>query len=108
MAKLQMATPFDSNKGKYAATDEIYFKVRKFDDQVIGVRLKNPVTNEPPSEAQQTVQAKFANMVEQVNTALADSGQKAQLTKEWKAQKRCKTLRGYVFSKLTKTQTPNP
>ena len=56
MAQLNMATPFDSNKGKYAGTDQIYFKIRKFDEQTFGVRLKHPATNEPPSAGQQTSQ----------------------------------------------------
>jgi hypothetical protein len=106
MAKISMATPFDCNKGKYAATDQIYFKVRKFDENTFGVRMKHPATNEPPTEAQQSVQTKFTNLIGQVKTALADSEQKATLTKEWKAQKRCKTLRGYVFSKFSKNLNP--
>lgn len=66
MAKLNMATPFDSNKGKYAKTDQIYFKTRRFDEQVIGVRQKHPTTNEPPTAGQQAVQAQFATVAAQV------------------------------------------
>ena len=62
MAKLNMATPFDSNKGKYAKTDQIYFKTRRFDEQVIGVRQKHPTTNEPPTAGQQAAQAQFATV----------------------------------------------
>lgn len=104
MAQISMATPFDSNKGKYAKTDQIYFKVRKFDESTFGVRMKHPATNEPPTEAQQTAQTKFKTLMEQVNTTLSDPERKKTLTAEWKAQKRCKTLRGYVFSKLSKSQ----
>ena len=106
MAKINPMTHIDSMNGKYAQTDQVYTKIRKFDEQVIGVRMKHPATNEPPTEAQQAVQTKFTNIIGQVNTALADSEQKATLTKEWKAQKRCKTLRGYVFSKLSKNLNP--
>lgn len=106
MAKINTMTHIDSMNGKYARTDQVYTKIRKFDEQVIGVRMKHPATNEPPTEAQQSVQTKFTNLIGQVKTALADSEQKATLTKEWKAQKRCKTLRGYVFSKFSKNLNP--
>ena len=104
MAHINMATPFDSNNGKYARTDQIHFKIRKFDEQTIGVRMKHPATNEPPSAAQQTVQTKFTNLIGQVKAALADPDRKATLKAEWKAQKRCKTLTGYVFRKLYNTE----
>jgi len=104
MSKMNMATPYDSNNGKYARTDQIYFKIRKFDERTIGVRMKHPATNEPPSAAQQTAQARFRTVSAQVKTALADAEQKASLRKEWQAQKRCKTLTGYVFSKFYNQQ----
>jgi len=93
-------THIDSMKGKYAKTDKVYTKVRKFDEQTIGVRLKHPVTNDPPSAAQQTVQEKFKTIQAQVKTALADAGQKAALKEEWQQQRKCKTLRGYAFRKF--------
>ena len=93
-------THIDSMSGKYAKSDKVYTKVRKFDERTIGVRLKHPVTNEPPSAAQQTAQDKFKAIHAQVKTALADAQQKAALRDEWKQQKRCKTLTGYVFSKF--------
>ncbi len=97
-------------KGKYSRTDKVYTKVRKVDNQVIGVRLKNPVTNEPPSAAQQTVQEKFKTIHAQVKTALADAGQKAALEAEWKQQHKCKTLQGFVFRKFYRESltTENP
>jgi len=104
MSKINMATPFDSNNGKFAKTDQIYFKIRKFDEQVIGVRLKHPATNEPPSVQQQAVQTKLATVAARVKTALADPAQKATLKAEWKAQRKCKTLTGYVFHKLYNEQ----
>lgn len=91
-------------KGKYAKSDKVYTKVRKFDEQTIGIRLKHPVTNDPPSAAQQTVQDKFKAVHAQVKLALADPAQKATLREEWLQQTRCKTLTGYVFRKLYNTQ----
>ena len=104
MAKIEPMTHIDSMKGKYAKTDKVFTKVRKFDEQVIGVRLKHPVTNNPPSAAQQTVQDKFKVVYAQVKAALADPAQKATLREEWQQQKKCKTLTGYVFHKLYNQQ----
>ena len=100
MARIEPFTHIDRMQGKYSRTDKVYTKVRKVDNQVIGVRLKNPVTNDPPSAAQQTVQEKFITIQAQVNTALADAGQKAALQEEWSKQRKCKTLRGYAFRKF--------
>ena len=100
MAKIEPMTHLDAMVGKYSRTDRVYTKVRKVDNQVIGVRVKHPVTNDPPSAAQQTVQEKFITIQAQVNTALADAEQKAALTAEWHKQRKCKTLRGYAFRKF--------
>ena len=100
MAKINPMTHIDTMSGKYAKTDQVYTRVRKFDEQVIGIRLKHPVTNDPPSAAQQTVQTKFKTVYAQVKTALADPEQKAALRAEWKQQKKCKTLTSYVFRKM--------
>ena len=100
MAKIKPMTHIDSMMGKYAKTDEVYTKVRKFDEQVIGVRLKHPVTNDPPSAAQQTAQTKFKTIHTQVKTALADAEQKAALRVEWQQQRKCKSLTGYAFHKF--------
>ena len=97
MAKLKMMTHLDAVTGKYSKTDEVYTKVRKFDNQVIGVRMKHPVDNNPPTAAQQQAQENFATLVAAVNTALADAEQKATYKAAWKKQKKYKTLRGYVF-----------
>ena len=107
MTKLKMMTHIDSMRGKYAKTDEVYTKVRRFDDQVIGVRLKNPATNEPPSAAQQAAQEKFATLVAAVTTALADAENRAAYEAAWKKQKKYKTLRGYVFH-LKNNELLNP
>ena len=104
MSKLNMSTPFDSNNGKYAKTDQIYFKIRKFDERTIGVRLKHPATNQPPSAEQQTAQQKLAAAAARVKAAMADAEQKAALKAEWKAQRKYKTLIAYAFHKLYNQQ----
>ena len=103
MAHINMATPFDSNNGKYARTDQIHFKIRKFDEQTIGVRMKHPATNEPPSAAQQAAQTKLVAAAARAKTALADAEQKATLKAEWKAQKKYKTLLSYAIHKFYNT-----
>ena len=100
MAKISPMTHIDTMSGKYAKTDQVYTRVRTFDDQVIGVRLKHPVTNNPPSSAQQAAQTKFTAAAARAKAALADPEQKATLKAEWKAQKKCKTLFSYVLHKL--------
>ena len=94
MVKLEAFTHLDTMRGKYAKTDKVYTKVRKFDEQIIGVRLKHPVTNDPPSAGQRQAQEKFATTHALVKT------RKAELKAEWKKQQKCKTLTGYVFHKL--------
>ena len=93
-------THIDSMSGKYARTDKVYTKVRKFDNQVIGVRLKHPVTNDPPSAAQLTVRDKMIATAALVKTALADAEQKSALREEWLQQHKYKTLWGYAFHKF--------
>ena len=104
MAKISCMTHLDSIRGKYAKTDQVYTKVRKVDDQTIGVRLKNPTTNEPPTAAQQVAQTRFAAVVTLVNNALADAEQNASYKTAWKKQRKYKTLRGYVFHLLYNAQ----
>ena len=100
MALINLMTHLDTVSGKYAKSDKVYTKVRKFDNQVIGVRLKNPATNEPPSAAQQVAQTKFAAVNAQVQTTLANAEQKATYEAQWRKQKKYKTLHGYVFHLL--------
>ena len=101
-------THIDSMKGKYSRTDRVYTKVRKFDNQVIGVRVKNPVTNDPPSAAQQVAQAKMTAVAALAKAALADIEQKEALREEWQQQHKCKTLWGYAFHKFyNQSLTPN-
>ena len=104
MSKMNMATPYDSNNGKYARTDQIYFKIRKFDERTIGVRMKHPATNEPPSAAQQTAQEKMKTVMAQVRTVLADPAQRATYKEKWLKQRKCKTLTGFVFRELYNAQ----
>lgn len=104
MAQLQPFTHLDSLRGKYSRTDKVYTKVRKVDNQVIGVRLKNPATNEPPSAAQAAAQAKFTATMALVATALANAEQRATYLAAWKKQRKYKTLRGYVFHNLYSQQ----
>ena len=103
-----MATPYDSNKGKYARTDQIYFKIRKFDEATFGVRLKHPTTNEPPTAAQKQAQDLFTTVATKVKAALADATQRADYKAQWKAQRKYKTLWSYVFHKLYEAETTNP
>ena len=104
MAQINLMSHLDSVRGKYARTDQVYTKVRKVDNQTIGVRVKNPATNEPPSAAQAAAQAKFTATMALVATALADAQQQATYMAEWKKQRKYKTLRGYVFHKLYSQQ----
>ena len=104
MAHIEPMTHIDSMSGKYAKTDQVYTKIRKFDERTIGVRLKHPATNQPPSAGQQTAQQKLAAAAARVKTAMADAEQKAALKAEWKAQRKYKTLIAYAFHKLYNQQ----
>lgn len=100
MASISPMTHIDSMSGKYAKSDQVYTKVRKFDERTFGIRMKHPATNEPPSAAQQTVQDKMKTVMAQVKTVLNDPQQKATYKEKWLKQRKCKTLRGYVFREL--------
>ena len=108
MAQIIMSTPHDAERGKYAKSDQIYFKIRKFDNAIFGVRLKHPTDNQPPTAAQQAVQDTFSSVAGKVKTALADASQKATYKAGWKAQRKYKTLWSYVFHKLYEQETTNP
>jgi len=103
-----MSTPHDAERGKYAKSDQIYFKIRKFDNAIFGVRLKHPTDNQLPTAAQQAVQDTFSSVAGKVKTALADASQKATYKAGWKAQRKYKTLWSYVFHKLYEQETTNP
>ena len=108
MAKIEPMTHIDSMKGKYAKTDRVYTRVRKFDETTIGIRLKHPTDNQPPSAAQAAAQALLATVAGKVKIAMQDASQKATLKAEWKAQRRYKTLTSYVFHKLYEAESANP
>ena len=73
MAKIEPLTHLDAIRGKYARTDKVYTRVRVFDNQIIGVALKHPATNLPPSEGQQTAQQKMKAVQAKVSTIMADA-----------------------------------
>lgn len=98
MAKITAMTHLDAIAGKYARTDKVYTRVRKFDNQIIGVALNHPATNMPPSEGQVAAQQKMKTVHARVSTILADSSQRADYLLKWKNQRKYKTLRGYIFA----------
>lgn len=105
MAQLDPMIHLDAFHGKYGRTDRVYARVRKFDNRTLGIALKHPVTNNPPTEEQKAVQEKFKTVQTKVKTILADPAQRAQYLAEWKAQRKYTTLRGYVFAKLYNDET---
>ena len=97
-----MMTHLDSFSGKYHHTDTVYTKIRKFDEQVIGVRLKKTVTNVPPFEKQATVQQKMTTVAAQAKAIFLDAEQLATYRAAWKKQKKIPTLTGDVYAQLYK------
>lgn len=102
MAKITAMVHLDRISGKYHRTDKVYTRVRKFDNQIIGVALKNPVTNDPPSEGQAAAQQKLSSMAEQAKAIFADAEQLATYRSSWKKQKKIPTLLGYIYAQLYK------
>ena len=98
--KIFVNTHFDSMSGKYARTDKIYIRIRKFDNQTIGVALKHPVTNDPPTEAQKVVQDKFKTVQTKVNTIMANPEQLEEYKTKWHQQHKYVTLRSFIFAKV--------
>ena len=99
MAIIKNATPFDSIKRKFSKTDEIHFRNRRSDNATIGVRVKHPYDG-GNSAAQQQARTAFKAAQAQVAQILADPEQKAGYEKQFKAQKKFITLRGFIFSKV--------
>jgi len=99
MAILKNSTPFDSVQGRFSGSDQIHFRNRTVDNATIGVRVKHPNTG-AGTAAQTAVRTAFTTAQAAVATALADSTQKASYTAAFKAQKKYKTLRGYIFSQV--------
>lgn len=102
MAKITAMVHLDRISGKYHRTDKVYTRVRKFDNQIIGVALKNPVTNDPPSEGQAAAQQKLSSMAEQAKAIFADAEQLATYRSSWQKQKKIPTLSGYIYAQLYK------
>ena len=100
MSKINPMTHIDSMKGKYSKTDKVYTKIRKKDEQVIGVRIKNPATNEPPSASQKTAQDNLAAAAARVHEALTNPETAATYRQKFNKQRRYKTFTGYVFHLL--------
>ena len=105
MSLLDLMTHFDAAHGKYSRTDKVYTRVRKFDNRTIGVALKHPVTNDPPSASQEAAQDKFKLVQAKVNTAMADPAQRAAYILKWKSQHKYTTLRSYIFAQLYDEET---
>ncbi|MBP5642291.1 MAG: hypothetical protein J6W92_04430 [Paludibacteraceae bacterium] len=100
MARIEPMTHLDSMKGKYAKTDRVYTRVRKIDDAIIGVRLKHPVTNDPPSTKQLAAQVLFTTVQGKVAEDIADPTKLAAYKTQFAKQRKYKTLRGFIFHKL--------
>jgi len=99
MAILKNSTPFDSVQGRFSGTDQIHFRNRTADNATIGVRVKHP-GNGGSSAAQVAIRTAFTTAQAAVATALSNTTQKASYTAAFKAQKKYKTLRGYIFSQV--------
>lgn len=99
MAIIRNATPFDSIQRRFSGTDSIHFSNRKADNATIGVRIKHPYDG-GSSEAQQQARTAFMAAQAKVKEILADSTQRADYEKQFKAQHKCITLRGFIFRKV--------
>jgi len=99
MAILKNSTPFDTIQGRFSGTDQIHFRNRKVDNATIGVRVKHP-SNGGNSTDQLASRTAFSTAVTAVATAMANTTQLATYKSAFKAQKKYKTLRGYIFSQV--------
>ena len=97
MARIKVATPFDSVQKKFSKTDEIHFKNRKADNATTGVRVKHPYDG-GNSANQVAHRAKFALAIAAANTALQDAQQKATYKTAFLKQRKYITLYGYVVA----------
>ncbi len=105
MAQIDVMIHLNGIHGKYGRTDKVYAKVRKFDNQTIGVALKHPVTNEPPTEAQKAAQEKFKTVQAKVSTIVADPEQLKEYETKWHQQHKYVTLRSFIFAKVYEVTT---
>ena len=96
MSKIKLEAPFTAFRGKICKHSKIIFAQRgetQYTSQICNPRTK------AYSEEEIARQAKFRQAVANANTALADSTQKASYEAAFKAQRKYKTLRGYVIAK---------
>ena len=95
MSKIKLEAPFRSFRGKICKHTDIIFKDMygtKFTSQIC-----NPYTGEP-TEKQIAVRQKFRETYEAMAQLTED--QKEAYREAFKRQKKCKTLRGFIFSQL--------
>ena len=97
MAKITLEAPFRSIHGKINKSDNSYFASRY--GQTIMTRIYSNY-NGGNTEQQQAVRAKFNRVSSRVSELLADPEQKAEWEALFKAQKRYKTLRSFVFASI--------
>lgn len=99
MAKFVPMELLLSLRGKVCGHSDVYFAQRG-DTRYTG-KICHPRTS-LPTEREAANRQKFASVIGQVKTALSDPTQKAKYSNEFKAQRKYKTLYGYVFSVLYK------
>lgn len=87
--------------GKVCGHSDMYFAQRG-ETSYTG-KICHPRTSAPGAQEIANRQ-KFATVIGKVKTALADPTEKAKYSAEFKAQRKYKTLYGYVFSVLYKAE----
>lgn len=95
MSKIKPMELLSRLSGKVCGHSNVYFAERN-GTQYTGT-ICNPYTGEP-TEKQLAVRNKFAETIEALN-ALTEE-QKEAYIEAFRKQKKCKTLRGFIFSQL--------
>lgn len=95
MSKIRPMELISKLSGKLCSHSDIYFAERN-GTQYTG-KICNPYTGEP-TEKQLEIRNKFAETIEALN-ALTEE-QKDAYKEAFRKQKKCKTLRGFIFSQL--------
>ena len=98
MSKIKPMELISKLSGKLCSHSDIYFAERN-GTQYTG-KICNPYTGEP-TEKQLAIRNKFAETIEALN-ALTEE-QKEAYREAFRKQKKCKTLRGFIFSQLYNT-----
>lgn len=101
MAKFVPMELLSSLHGKVCGHSDMYF-ARRGDTNYTG-KICHPRTSLPTTKEAANRQ-KFASVIGKVKTALSNPTEKAQYVTEFKAQRKYKTLYGYVFSTLYKQE----